>query len=256
MSMVKKFLGFILLVISISLSAKDFTLPVFTPSDPAAPVTVRGTLTGDDDSPDTHEFSCSAHLILTNVSEKKILLVMTEARAMVKADGVIRSQLDKRDVDDYFFKPELFLPKSSKVLDTKMFPQKQGSEASKWNSSKVVADARVVFVQFADGSTWGDLKTGQAFLEQRQKAWKELQLLSDFYHSHDEQKFVAKLMEPSALGPYVGKLTVIYSQTKAIEPVAREMENFLRQGTLYLRDMRGAMAQPAAASDSQTSSQH
>ena len=181
---------------------------------------------------------------------------MTEARAMVKADGVIRSRLDQRDVDDYFFKPELFLPKSSTVLDTKMFPQKQGGEASKWNSSKVIADARIVFIQFADGSTWGDLKAGQEFLEQRQKAWRELQLLADYYHSHNEQKFVAKLMESSALWPSLGKLTVIYSQTKAIEPVAREMENFLRQGNLYLRDMRNATLQPAAVSNSETSSQH
>jgi hypothetical protein len=54
----------------------------------------------------------------------------------------------------------------------------------------------------------------------------------------------------------LGKLTVIYSQTKAIEPVAREMENFLRQGNLYLRDMGGAMLQPAAVNNAEPSGRH
>jgi len=239
-----RFVWVVLLGVSVSLSAREFTLPVFTPSDSAAPVAVRGTLTGNDDSPDTHEFVCSGHLSLTNVSDKKILLIMTEARAMVRADGVIRSRLDDIEVEDYFFKPELFLPKSTVALNTSMFPQKQSAEAPKWKSSKVIADVRIVFVQFADGSIWGDLKQARQYLEQREKAWKELQLLATLYHANDEQGFVARLTGSSTLGPYLGKLTVIYSQTKAIEPVVREMENFLRLGNSHLRDMENARLNP------------
>jgi hypothetical protein len=241
-----RFVCVALLGLPMTLSAREFTIPVFTPSDPSAPVTIRGTLTGNDDSPDTHEFLCSGHLTLTNISEKKILLIMTQARAMVRADGVIRSRLDRTDVDDYFFKSDLFLPKSTVVLDTKMFPQKQNPEASKWKSSRVLADVRIVFVQFADGSTWGNLKRARQYLEQRQQAWKELQLLATLYRANNEQGFVAALTESSALGPYLGKLAVIYSQTKAVEPVAREMENFLRLGNLHLRNMGDGMLQPAS----------
>jgi hypothetical protein len=132
------------------------------------------------------------------------------------------------------------------VVDAKMFPQKQSSEASKWKSSRVIGDVRIVFVQFADGSAWGDLKEAQQYLEQRQRAWKELQLLATLYQRNEEQQFVASLTKSSALGPYLGKLKVLYSQTKAVEPVAQEMENFLRLGNLHLRNMRNRMLQPVS----------
>jgi hypothetical protein len=233
----KTIIAFLLALMPISLSAKEFTLSVFSPSDPAAPVTLRGTMTGDDDSPRMHEFSCSVHLSVTNVSSKPILLIIAEARAMIRADGIVRSTLDERGIDDYFFKPELFLPKSSRVLDIKMFPQKQDAKLGQDPSRKVSGDAHVLFVQFADGSTWGDLQIGRQFLEQRQQAWKELQVLAELYHSNNRQRFVAALKEPAAQGPYLGRLGLIYGQTKDVELVAREMQNLLDLGYARLHKM-------------------
>ena len=185
-----------------------------------------------------------------------MLMMAIESRAAVKANGVVRVQLDQRDVYDYFFESDLLAPQQTIILETQLLSQRQPAEtltALKSGSAKVIADASVGFVQFADGSTWGDLIAGREFLQQREQAWKELRFLADLYHSNQQMKFEAALNEPAARVPYVGKLGLIYSQTKNIDAVVQEMAELLRWGNLHLRDAGEGVMNPAAARNSASS---
>jgi hypothetical protein len=234
---IRKSIFWFLIVISLTALAKDFALQVLTPTEANAPVLLHGTLTGNTDSAGSHQFTCSAHLNLTNVSNKPILLIVTESSARLKANDVVVATLDQRDVNDYFLKSDLLAPQKTVILESRLFPQRDSAETLKSlnsPSAKVLADARVVFVQFSDGSTWGNQAIGKDFLATRERAWKTLQVLNEAYQSKDKQKFVRVLNGPDGEG-YLGDLFRIYEHTNDIEAVAREMKILLQLGSSRMR---------------------
>jgi hypothetical protein len=234
---IRKSVFWFLTVISWAASAKDFALQVLTPTEANAPVSLYGTLTGNTDSAGSHQFSCAAHLSITNVSNKPILLIVTESRARLKANGVVVATLDQRDVNDYFLKSDLLAPQKTLTLESRLFPQRDSAETLKSlnsPSAKVLADAWVVFVQFSDGSTWGNQTVGKDSLAARERAWRTLEVLNDAYQSKDEQKFMRVLKGPDGQG-YLADLFLIYERTNDIDAVAREMKSLLQLGSWRMR---------------------
>jgi hypothetical protein len=58
--------------------------------------------------------------------------------------------------------------------------------------------ATVVFVQFADGSTWGDATAGREILLDRARELGELKRLAEVYEANGNAEFVAALENPSS----------------------------------------------------------
>lgn len=229
------------LVIPIPVLGIEVSLPIVATSRPSDPVMLYGSLTGSDDSSRSAIFSCepcTAHLSMANTSGKNILLIATAVRIQIEADGVIRSSAEDRGVDDYFFKTDVFLPNSTRVLETKIFSQglgKNGENASR----KLIAEARVIFVQFSDGAIWGDQAAGKEFLEARWQAWDQLQFLDGAYHSGGEQQLLSTLRQRTDWAPYLGDLIVAQANERGGDTAVKELESLLRVGAIHLREMGG-----------------
>jgi hypothetical protein len=58
------------------------------------------------------------------------------------------------------------------------------------------AQFKVLFIQFADGSTWGDYQTGKDVMARREKRMVILSHLVDAYDTGGEAAFAAALDEP------------------------------------------------------------
>jgi hypothetical protein len=227
-------------------ASKEFILPVLSPSHPDAPVVVYGTITAREESLRETGYSCSAHLSLANVSGKSIVLLVTDVEASLKTDGVVRSRLEEVHVNDYFFQTDLFEPKATKMVETNLSELQllRGIEPDVFRG-KLGADARVIFVQFADGSTWRDLevKEEKGFFEQRVRAWNNLQLLADVYHTKGAQHLVAVLPQV-ATGPFLGNLAIGVSHDQSSDAIVRQMEELLQITKKHLRDMSGLLTGP------------
>jgi hypothetical protein len=239
------FLGFGVLTF-----AQEHIVPLSSPSEPGAPVTLYGSLTAQEDqSTKGLDCSCIAHLSIVNASAKPIIFLMTEVSVEIEGDDIILARYASRGADDYFLKADLFEPNSSKTLDDKIvaFERRKISPESNFEPTHLTAIAQVLFVQFADGSTWGDLEVAKPILDDRAMAWKELLALDEAYRTQGGQQLLALLKEPSAGGPWLGSLTSLASTADRIEPLVAEMGNLLRLGHLHLQDMGGSL-NPAAIS--------
>lgn len=62
------------------------------------------------------------------------------------------------------------------------------------------AEARIVFVQFADGTTFGDAKAGEPLLLLRQQSLESLAQLDALYVTQGEQAFIQAAQQPGAGG--------------------------------------------------------
>jgi hypothetical protein len=78
---------------------------------------------------------------------------------------------------DYYFKPDGIVPGASETI-TLDFPQAQG---------------RVAYIQFVDGSEWGDITEASHFLTQRPAALQVISQMVDAYAKGGEKGIVALL---------------------------------------------------------------
>jgi hypothetical protein len=237
------FLGFGVLTF-----AQEHTVPLSSPSEPSAPVTLYGSLTAQEDhSTNELDCSCTAHLSIVNASAKPIIFLMTEVSVEIEGDDIVLARYASQDADDYFLEADLFEPNSTKTADEKIvaFERRKISPETNFEPTRLTAIARVLFVQFADGSTWGDLEVARTILDERATAWKELLTLDEAYRAEGGQRLLALLKKSSPGGPWLGSLTSLVSTKEQIEPLVAEMDNLLHLGHLHLGNMGGSL-NPAA----------
>jgi len=234
----------LLFTVGVSALAQEFTIPVSAPSETGSPVALHGSLTATNDLAGDPSCPCTASLSLVNVSGKRIVILITELVSQIEVAGVVRSRFDYRGIDDYFFKADLFEPNATKIVETRIIPygeeQHQGEPAEV--PPQLKAMAQVIFAQFADGSTWGDLAAAKEPLKNRLQAWNELLSLANIYRTQGEQRVLAALKEPDASGPYLGSLISVPASVGHLEPLILEMDTLLRMGELRLRDMDSSVA--------------
>jgi len=180
-------------------------VPLIDKTGAASPFEVSGSLLLQETVHGSQlEWSWGQKVAVKNVSGKAVLLfvaTLTEigrhpkGRLAAPGDGPTY-QLG----DDRFFSENLILPDESLVLrDTEPgTPDVACCINPLAESSDPIAEFHLRFVQFADGSTFGDLAEARDYLEMRETILRGLRELNQSYAEHGKQGFAAKLKEQSS----------------------------------------------------------
>jgi hypothetical protein len=151
-------------------------------------------------------------------------------------------RLNYSEEDDYFFESKILQPSSTvklqRVLGT-------FGEPNRSRESFVVeqsAQGRVVFVQFIDGSTWGDPVAAERLLRDRRLSLKQLEILIDDYRRQGEEEFVKALLQPTLLQPIM-ELQELYHEKKDSPQVVARLNDMIENARTHLSTVEGRNSQ-------------
>ena len=171
-----------LLLLSTSLLGQTIPLADVSPSD--SPVTLKGTITFN--PKDQNDITCS---LIGHNNTNRMIVAYRMYFNVVRPDG---ESIEMRHTHDHFFKDHALMvnlpqPQSDYLpndIDCQAFFS-AGQAAGSARPPDAVpsrppeAHVRTVFVQFDDGSTWGDDKAVQEIMFDRNEALAYLQSLKD-----------------------------------------------------------------------------
>jgi hypothetical protein len=242
----------ILLLGSVGWSAGQAPLQVLTARQNGVPVLLSGTVTPADSRRARVRYSYKVSISATNVSDKSILLMITRVdinRELGEDNSLSTTERSLTTVDDDFFSSSLFDPGATRCTEdfdpaaTNMpghslapfgdAPFDLGAEPP-----KTAAVASVLFVQFADGSTWGDRKAAEEALHERSLTVDRLTFLEEVYRTKGEQPFLIELLKPSQ-PVTVAALQELYREKKDAALVIARLTAMLHDGDMHFRGMGG-----------------
>lgn len=170
-------------------------------SNTGSPVILSGYVVfSDDDSKVTryrYELSASA----TNLSNKPILLMVIRFHA---STGGIAPGYSQTYNDDLFFSDKSLAPDTSALVgfSSSRFgsPLVNGQRIApaESNIGPSSATGHVDFVQFADGTFWGNVESAAGPLHDRQSSLKELFLLEQIYGNGGDSALAEQLIAPNS----------------------------------------------------------
>jgi hypothetical protein len=165
-------------------------------------------------------YTLEVNLSARNVSTKDILLVVAEINARSAVFNVHGTRSD-----DYFFESGDFSPLTTESIS---FSTQSAQPKIMYPSSEPLSvSSEIAFVQFADGSTWGDRAAAQDALRIRRLTSLQLTNLADIYRIAGEKGFVGELMKPSEL-PVIGILQrACGTDGKDVKTVAMMVQDML-----------------------------
>jgi hypothetical protein len=174
----------------------EVTLPLTPREPPGAPVEFTGTITALENVA-TSRYSYDGQATATNLTEKGICLLALR----VKASGLIRSELSETGFHDFFFAKSLLAPGNSQKISVGVAPQGTvgGNITPKAAPPDAVANLKLLFVQFSDGSTWGDSTVAAKTLKDRQAAFDAMKSLLATYQLKGEKEFITELLQGPSL---------------------------------------------------------
>ena len=179
-------------------------------SEKDSPVTVSGEVLFTDAQAGPTPYSFQATASATNVSGREMLLVVVS----FEVTGTQKFDIHESDQQDYFFSPHALQPGDS--LEFKPFLGRYGQSAGRTEpeQARPRSPTRLEFVQFEDGSIWGDADSAEQTMEFRKETLTELNILQKAYRSSGgEQAFIEELSKPSSL-PAINALKDICSEKK------------------------------------------
>lgn len=136
---------------------------------------------------------------MKNISKKD---VMSWSMLVRTSDGVLHFTSSH----DYFFTGDVLVPGVSAGVNSgpiRLVAHPQGNIPTEQRHSSdraVTASAEIEFVQFQDGSTWGDSDIGTEAFQARSATLQKLQSLQRVYAELGENAFLDALAEPTTLG--------------------------------------------------------
>lgn len=200
-----------MLLVSFSMFAQEITIPISDTSSPGAPVVNEGRVTIFEQAYNDKEMvSRSGEWRVKNVSSKPIV-ALVETLFLRSPSGVTMEPLAEYDA---FFHPQLVAPGAAISLSI----NPPGARVIKRNSSgSTEATCEVVtrWVQFLDGSTFGDSKYAADLLKDRKEIQTALADLNNTYVAEGLDKFIQRLEEPQSgiADAYIGHLRDDYESS-------------------------------------------
>jgi hypothetical protein len=210
-------------------SAQPISVQLADESTPDAPVAIAGTVAVNDEIVgEWLKFSYATDLSAVNISSKGVLAVVIKMHVRGINSTGMGSTLRK----DYFFLPRGLEPNTEFSIHGTDGPilERRDRVVARRTRSKAVA--KVAFIQFIDGSTWGDVDEAQGMLEERSLTQKELEFLEQVYTTSGEERFMAEIMEGPRSSARV-YLSDFYSANKDPAAVLAEMRSMLRCADLH-----------------------
>src|SRR5262249_50329656 len=128
-----------------------------------------------------------------NVSSQDIVLLITE----VDITGPPSISQHQTFQSDSFFSENDLGPNASEPLSAR--PMRYGPSRKHKTDRTPNAKGKAVFIQFADGSDWGDPMAAAVISRQRFQTYNKIKSLLETYKGRGERPFLAELMQPSDL---------------------------------------------------------
>ncbi|MCI0423007.1 MAG: hypothetical protein L0312_27920 [Acidobacteria bacterium] len=175
-------------------AAQSQSLQVVDRTEGASPVTVSGTVTiSEQVSGDQVNYSLEESVSATNVSDKTILTMV--AWLDVSFTKAPNAHIVKQY--ECFFAPDVIKPGETHILSTPQPASMRDNFDPAAPLKEAKAEFRAVYIQFLDGSVFGDPAAAKDMLRIRKEAEKALWYLNKVYREKGAQAFVAELQEPN-----------------------------------------------------------
>jgi hypothetical protein len=203
--------------IGIAEAQKESAIPVMEVSDAGAPVRITGHITAKDQLSEVLRYSFEGDVDLTNVSSEPILLMV----AKIDVASKLPVSLSYSEEDDYFFESKMLRPGSSAKLQPVLGTFGEPQRSRKSFVAEPSARARIVFVQFLNGSTWGDPVAAERLLRNRRLSLKQLEILKEDYRRQGEEEFQKTLLQPTLLQPIMALQDLYHEKGDLILVLAR-----------------------------------
>ena len=202
----------------------QITIPVAVTAAPDSPVTLTGQVAYIDKGAGVTRYASDGKVLAKNISDKPILLLIVKGEF---DDGKAIRTADTNQ-NDYFFVSDVLAPNAIETLDLSTPAMSRGSAEQRHPPppSPRRANAHVAFVEFADGSYWGDLQAAKELLQDRIAAWRRLSELQQIYRLNGEQAFLTELMRDSRLLA-VEMLQDTYKKDKNVTGAVAQLNDML-----------------------------
>jgi len=207
---------------AIAWAQKEVRIPAAEVHQVGAPVRIRGEVTAKDQQSENTPYTFEGDLYLTNESTKPILLLIMQLDVI----SPFKISLNYTEVQDYFFESSIPQPGSTVKLHRVLgaFGEPKGPyETFPVESS---AHARVVFVQFVDGSSWGDFAAAKKALRDRQLSLHQLEILREESKKEGQKEFAEALSQPTNLQP-ISQLQDLFHEGGVLAPVVAKVNGML-----------------------------
>lgn len=201
-------------------SSQQLTVAVTDKSGEGSPLVSTGFVTISQVSLERqHAWTYEDRLSSRNLSPKPIMTIV-EVLDVSYPDGTM-----VRDIKQYdaFFQSELINPGFSYAHQ----PHHQTAAVSNpdaHESREPHVEAKVIFVEFSDGTTFGDLSAAKPLLDLRQSLWQSLKDLVSVYEKGGDSAFSAALAKPAPapeFEPVLDRLRAARASGGVPEQVAR-----------------------------------
>jgi hypothetical protein len=168
-----------------------------------SPIQITGYVTLQD-NPAENIRSYWVHASAKNTSKKGIAAWF----ASLETGGGGGPELNLKESHDYFFTGDVLAPNDAEAISAQSCSIRLVLRAPNGNpdTEKVegsalhpTASVRVEFVQFTDGSIWGDRDQAAQVQLERRETLDKIKSLEQIYSKHGEKAFMDALSEPTAL---------------------------------------------------------
>jgi len=177
-------------------------------SDQNGQVAISGTMVFTDDESETTPYSFRIQASAKNVSHHPVLFFKV---AFPLSSDTSPDPAAQEYEHDYFFSPHALDPASA--IDFEVSLEHYGSRVAGSPSPHIRATAKLVFVQFTNGMTWGsDPGAMKDILRARKTTVYELNVLKDAFEKSGDEGFVAEITKTEYSVPALSALQHIYKE--------------------------------------------
>jgi hypothetical protein len=223
----------VVLCTAIYASTQQSNIAVTDVSGMGSPATLFGTMVTTDDEPLPFRHTLKKNISFTNLSSKSILLIISK----INVSGLTNTDDQQTKIDECFFGDHVFNFGSTEVLEdsSTRFGESTGDTKEE---EEPTATAEVVFVQFVDGSTWGNREAGKGAVDERRLTIERLRVLAHTYRAASHKQFTNELARPNA----ILILQRIYAKNSDLQAVIARINHMLHYAEIHERGMSRADA--------------
>jgi hypothetical protein len=215
-------------LLAVSAFASDGIVPITDTLRNGSPVRNSGHVTfAEETSEKSVLTSYSQDWTVRNISSKAIVTLI-ESLTLEFPDGYRSGGIEQYDL---FFHPGLMKP-GDELSFTRPASGVQRVQKHNSSSGEPKCVVSVLWVQFADGSTFGDAKYAASLLSERRQTLEGLTRLGDIYANEGAKAFLKEIQPEdrsgtSALDMYLIQLKVNYKQTGNTQEAYNKLKSWL-----------------------------